>query len=1553
MLMLLLGVSQLLAQSALLVTGPGAGNLGNGDQQLLNRFQNLGFSVTVKGGSDPATAADAAGQDFVFISATISPTVVGTTFRNVAVPIIVSESQLLGDMGMTGPVDGTDFGIASNVSQLEILDPNSPFVQPLSGTVAVTQANTTLRWGNPPNTADLIARIAGTTDQYALFSYDTGDAMVGLNAPAPRVGFFFHNNTATHPTAAAWTILANVIQNLAATCLADAGTVKVDEDTVFLAGGNATITFGTLGDAVIPAGYVQAFVLTSGNNLVIEQLSSTPQFVVTQGGNYNVHSIVYNPDPNSPDFLDVSVIVPGTTTAIDVINLINSSGICAALDLAGDDVTAIDCPADAGTLTIDQDPVTLAGGTATVSATPDGNSTVPPGYSVIFVLTSGPNLVIEQVNAAPTFDVTAAGDYTIHTLVYDGDPNSPNFLDLSVVQFGVTTGVDVLNLVTNNGLCASLDVPGAPVTVEGCTADAGTLTIDQDPVILAGGTATVSATPDGNIAVPTGYSVIYVLTSGPNLVIEQVNATPTFDVTTAGDYTIHTLVYDADPNSPNFLDLSVVQFGVTTGVDVLNLVTNNGLCASLDVPGAPVTVEACTADAGTLTIDQDPVILANGTATVSATPDGNIVVPTGYSVIYVLTSGPNLVIEQVNAAPTFDVTASADYTIHTLVYDADPNSPNFLDLSVVQFGVTTGVDVLNLVTANGLCASLDVAGAGVHVQDCPADAGTLTIDQDPVILANGTATVSATPDGNIVVPIGYSVIYVLTSGPNLVIEQVNAAPTFDITTPGDYTIHTLVYDGDPTSPNFLDLSVVQFGVTTGVDVLNLVTNNGLCASLDVPGAPVTVEACTADAGTLTIDQDPVTLVGASATVSATPDGNIVVPTGYSVIYVLTSGPNLVIEQVNAAPTFDVTATGDYTIHTLVYDGDPNSPNFLDLSVVQFGITTGVDVLNLVTNNGLCASLDVPGAPVTVEACTADAGTLTIDQDPVILANGSATVSATPDGNIVVPTGYSFLYVLTSGPNLVIEQVNTAPVFTVTASDDYTIHTLVFDGDSTSPNFLDLSVVQFGVTTGVDVLNLVSANGLCASLDVAGAGVHVQDCPADAGTLTINEDPVVLINGSATISATPDGNIVVPTGYSVIYVLTSGPNLVIEQVNAAPTFDVTATGDYTIHTLVFDGDSTSPNFLDLSVVQFGVTTGVDVLNIVTNNGLCASLDVAGAPVGVETCTADAGTITIDQDPVILAAGSATVSATPDGNIVVPTGYSVIYVLTSGPNLVIEQVNTAPVFTVTTSDDYTIHTLVFDADSNSANFLDLSIVQFGVTTGVDVLNLVTSTGICASLDVAGAGVHVQNCTADAGTLTIDQDPVQLMSGTATVSATPDGNIVVPTGYSVIYVLTSGNSLIIEQVGTTPSFTVASAGDYTIHTLVFDGDSTSPNFLDLSVVQFGVTTGVDVLNIVTTNGLCASLDVAGAGVHVQGMGPNSYISYPNPFIDRIFIENVSQQTRTYQIWVSDSRGNVLRKAVMKLTQGGRNAIDLRNLPAGIYQLQVRDMSTGSVSYTKLVKN
>ncbi|MBU2941030.1 hypothetical protein KO494_15875, partial [Lacinutrix sp. C3R15] len=159
-------------------------------------------------------------------------------------------------------------------------------------------------------------------------------------------------------------------------------------------------------------------------------------------------------------------------------------------------------------------------------------------------------------------------NYTIHTLVYNAET-----LDLSIVVPGTTTGFDVNGLLLQGGgmICASLDVAGAAITVMSCDASAGTLTAEMDMVYLSDGAATISATANGDANIPEGYEALYVLTQGEGLVIQNVSATPSFDVTASGNYTIHTLVYNAET-----LDLSIVVPGTTTGFDVNGLLLQGG-----------------------------------------------------------------------------------------------------------------------------------------------------------------------------------------------------------------------------------------------------------------------------------------------------------------------------------------------------------------------------------------------------------------------------------------------------------------------------------------------------------------------------------------------------------------------------------------------------------------------------------------------------------------------------------------------------------------------------------------------------------------------------------------------------------------------------------------------------------------------------------------------------------------------------------------------------------------------------------------------------------------
>ncbi len=260
---------------------------------------------------------------------------------------------------------------------------------------------------------------------------------------------------------------------------------------------------------------------------------------------------------------------------------------------------------------------------------------------------------------------------------------------------------------------------------------------------------------------------------------------------------------------------------------------------------------------------------------------------------------------------------------------------------------------------------------------------------------------------------------------------------------------------------------------------------------------------------------------------------------------------------------------------------------------------------------ICAALDVAGAPITVEecGCDADAGTLTADDDVVCLDGGSADISASVATSPTVPSGYAVYYVLTDADNnLTVVNASPSSTFTVGASGNYIIHTLVYD-----PNTLD-PASALGLEAAVVNSLLVQGGGtICAALDLVGAPITVEG--PDAGSLIADASLVCLVGGSATISATENAAPEVPAGYQVLYVLTDADNnLEILDAGATPQFTVSEEGNYIIHTLVYD-----PNTLDPSTA-IGLPAGaVNGLLVQGGGSICAALDLAGAPISVSLCT----------------------------------------------------------------------------------------------------------------------------------------------------------------------------------------------------------------------------------------------------------------------------------------------------------------------------------------------
>jgi len=662
------------------------------------------------------------------------------------------------------------------------------------------------------------------------------------------------------------------------------------------------------------------------------------------------------------EVLDVSALIVGDEYLVRVFSYGATIPATTTFTIC---VTASNLPANdncAGAITITPNPVctpttgTIASATNSAPASACGGS---PNDDVWykFVATAADHTI--QVTTGSGFDAvvdlrSGACNGTSINCVDVVSSNSTENLVASGLNVGETYFVRVYHFGTNipANLGLSICVLG-PVPPD-CAADAGTITADLDEVCYVEGETVISATPDDNEFVPAGYEVVYVLTKGPGLLILEVAPTPDFLVAAEGGYTIHTLVYD-----PNTLDLGLIEPGVTTGFDVDHLLLQGGgvICGSLDVVGAPVTVlvcATCDAVAGTITANEPVVCLVDGMAMFSATQDGNSVVPTGFETVFVLTEGAGLVIVDVAATPDFMVTTEGSYTIHTLVYD-----PTTLDLGLVEIGVTTGFDVNALLIQGGgaICGSLDVTGAPVTVEvclTCDAFAGTITADASVVCLVDDMAVLTATPNGDIVIPAGFETIYVLTKGVGLLIMDAASSPDFMVTAEGDYTIHTLVYD-----PNTLDISLIEFGVTTGFDVNALLIQGGgtICASLDVVGAPVAVQICVACEG------GDVTTSNSATSVNICQDGEADVidfatssTSTNNYTYVLTDDSDRIVTLLSGnALDFNSAAVGVYHVWGVSYDGN------------LLGADVGADIADL-TNTGTCLELSASFVTVTVEIC---------------------------------------------------------------------------------------------------------------------------------------------------------------------------------------------------------------------------------------------------------------------------------------------------------------------------------------------------------------------------------------------------------------------------------------------------------------------------------------------------------------------------------------------------------------------------------------------------------
>ena len=197
---------------ALLAVGDVA--LRPGDAAIAERLGMLGYEVQLADDND-VQAEQAQAYDLVLISATCVPTRVKTTLRDLAVPVLIWESQLFDDMSMTGSRLNTDYGREDGVAVAVV--GKHPAGAGLSGKIAVYSKPDRVNWALPSASAKIIA-VSPTNDQRpVLFIYDRGDQMIDRPAPAGRAAFFLQDDSAALLTIDGWRLFDASVDYLAAT----------------------------------------------------------------------------------------------------------------------------------------------------------------------------------------------------------------------------------------------------------------------------------------------------------------------------------------------------------------------------------------------------------------------------------------------------------------------------------------------------------------------------------------------------------------------------------------------------------------------------------------------------------------------------------------------------------------------------------------------------------------------------------------------------------------------------------------------------------------------------------------------------------------------------------------------------------------------------------------------------------------------------------------------------------------------------------------------------------------------------------------------------------------------------------------------------------------------------------------------------------------------------------------------------------------------------------------------------------------------------------------
>lgn len=179
---------------------------GSADPEVIEHLRTQGYRVDVSEGLDKMP--DVCRYDLVLLSSTVRSNQFTAernlirTLRDMRVPLLTWENDLLDDLRYTGLQRDADFGELETGHYAWMVRAPHPMSAGIpAGLTTWTEARQPAGWGRPGLGADIIMTWPGEPEKSMLFGYEQGATMNHeFLAPARRVFIGMDNNTFTHTT---------------------------------------------------------------------------------------------------------------------------------------------------------------------------------------------------------------------------------------------------------------------------------------------------------------------------------------------------------------------------------------------------------------------------------------------------------------------------------------------------------------------------------------------------------------------------------------------------------------------------------------------------------------------------------------------------------------------------------------------------------------------------------------------------------------------------------------------------------------------------------------------------------------------------------------------------------------------------------------------------------------------------------------------------------------------------------------------------------------------------------------------------------------------------------------------------------------------------------------------------------------------------------------------------------------------------------------------------------------------------------------------------------